>query len=446
MRILLLGTALRQKLLLKWGGYFIFFLTSCITPYDFEVLGDGTALVVDATLTNEVKAHVVKLTLAENLDSATFRTVNGASVAYIFADECISLRESAPGIYVTDASFSGIPGHSYQLEIILENGQEYLSTIELMPMAVPIDSIYARYLAIPNDDDANDLNGVQIFLDAHLDGVEPLNFRYEYLESYAIDMPFPSRYYFQGAGDSFEVIKREAPLERCFRTARQSTTIIATTKNLSANRIAEQPIRFINESLPELAYAYRIGVRQYTIGNQAYEFYRKLRENNEGSGSLSDRQLGRLTGNISGRPGADLDVLGYFEVAGVSEVRMSLNAEDFLNEGIQTPDWVCPVDSIRRPLGCPPFGTCTLDWEFPIRVRYDKEIVNIVRGDTIRSIESVFDFTSLDSLINLPCCGENWRITDIPDDEDFAYFTHRFCSDCTTYGSFERPEVWEEIN
>ncbi|MDW3195047.1 MAG: DUF4249 domain-containing protein [Cytophagales bacterium] len=446
MRILLLDTALLQKFLLKWGGYLLFLLTGCVTPYDFDVLGEATALVVDATLTNEEKAHTVKLTLAENLDSATFRTVSGASVAYLSSDQRIALREAVPGVYVTDSSFSGIPGNSYQLEIILENGQEYLSTTETLPIAVPIDSIYARYLVIPNDDNANDLNGVQIFLDAHGEGAEPLNFRYEYLESYAIDVPFPSQYYFQGFGNSFEVIKREAPLERCYRTARQSTTIIATTKSLSANRIAEQPIRFISESLPELAYAYRIGVRQYTITNKAFEFYKRLRENNEGSGSLSDRQLGRLTGNISGSPGAALDVLGYFEVAGVSEVRMSLNAEDFLKDGIQTPDWVCPIDSIRRPLGCPPFGTCTLDWEFPIRVRYEQEVVDIIRGDTVRTIESFFDFTSLDSLINLPCCRDNWRITNIPEDEDFAYFTHRFCSDCTTYGAFERPEVWEDIH
>lgn len=164
---------------IRWLVLITLLVSACISPYEFEVQGDATALVVDATLTNEEKAHVVKLSLAENLDSATFRAVSGASVTYISGNERVLLREVIAGSYVTDSAFYGIPGNSYQLEIVLSDGQRYLSSEEVMPQAVAIDSIYARYIVVPSDVNETNLNGVQIFLDAQTDLSGAFNFRYE---------------------------------------------------------------------------------------------------------------------------------------------------------------------------------------------------------------------------------------------------------------------------
>lgn len=266
------------------------------------------------------------------------------------------------------------------------------------------------------------------------------------MESYAVDVPFPSRYDFRGTGRTFEIFERERSLERCYRLREQSRTIIETTRNLTENRVTELPVRFINESLPDLAYAYRIGVRQYTINDEAYEFFRQLRDINESSGSLSDRQLGVLTGNISGMAGARLPVLGYFEVAGASEVRRTFSAGQFRDQGIRTEDWVCPVDSIIGPLGCPPGGVCVFDIELPIQYVFEEEVVQVIRGDTTVSMEFIADYDEIDGLMNDVCCGEEWRITDIPEGGQFIFMAHKSCSDCGVYGLYERPEVWEELS
>lgn len=427
-------------------GLFLISVSACISPYEFEVLGDATAMVVDATLTDEEKAHIVKLTFAENLDSATFRTVTGATVAYLTTNERIQLREVEAGTYITDSAYQGVSGTTYQLEIVLSDGQRYLSSAETMPEVVEIDSIYARYLIVPSDFNETNLNGVQIFLDAKTDLPGVFNFRYEFEESYAVDVPFPSRFDFRGTGGTFQIFERGRSLERCFRKRQQSRTIIETTRNLTENRIAELPLQFINESLPDLAYSYRIGVRQYTITDDAYQFFRQLRDINESSGSLSDRQLGALTGNISGMEDARLPVLGYFEVAGVSEVRRTFNAEQFIDEGIRTEDWVCPVDSIFGALGCPPGGVCVFDIELPIQYIFQEDVIDIIRGDTTFSTEFVENYTDIDALMNNVCCGEEWRITDIPEGGQFIFMAHKSCSDCGVYGLYERPEVWEEID
>lgn len=424
-----LGIGITMISLLPWG---------CVSPYEIEVFNEGSALVVDASLTNEQTAHVVKLSFSEQLDSATFRPVADAQVFILSSGERVTLKEAIPGSYVTDSSFAGVPGQSYQLEIQLSDGQIYLSSAETLLNPVPIDSIYARYIIVPSDFNETDLDGVQIFLDAHSDAAEPHNFRYEYRESYAVDVPYPSRYDFRGTGANFQLIERERPLDRCYRKRQQSRTLISSTRNLAENRISEFPIQFINESLPDLSYAYRIGVRQYTISDEAYDFFRQLRDINESPGTLSDRQLGVLTGNIQGMEGTKLPVLGYFEVAGVSEARRTFSYHQWKDEGIRTEEWVCPLDSI--------WTLCVVDYEVPVQVLFSRDTFRVARGDTIFFTEYYYDYSGLDGRMNGPC-GEEWRITDavVPGTPgEFAYFTHKRCSDCREYGLYDRPEVWDD--
>ncbi|MDW3195038.1 MAG: DUF4249 domain-containing protein [Cytophagales bacterium] len=410
---------------------------ACVAPYDFEVISEPNALVIDASLTNEEKAHLVKLSFAENLDSTSFRSVSGASVSFIHAGERIRLIETEGGIYRTDSSYFGLPGQSYQLEVILTDGQRFLSEEVTMPQPVEIDSVYGRYIIVPNDRNERFQNGVQVFLDARSNDQGHHNFRYEFQESYAVDVPFPSRYDFRGSGPTFEIIERDRPLDRCYRKRQQSRTIIATTRNQTENSILELPVRFINESLPDLAYDYRLGVRQYTITDEAYQYFRQLRDINESSGSLSDRQLGILQGNISSVGETDMTVLGYFEVAGASEVRRTFNYKEFEEDGIRTEEWVCT--------GMAGSG-CVFNSEAAVQVLFSVDTFRVERGDTVYLTEFFYDFTDLGSLLNVPACLGEWRITDIPEVGEYAFYAHKRCSDCREWGLFERPEVWDELS
>lgn len=407
---------------------------SCVYPYELEIFEEATALVVDATLTNETKAHLVQLTYSERLDSSNFRPVRSAAVSYLSGGERIVLQESAPGKYVTDSSFAGVPGQTYQLEIQLSEGQHYLSTPETLLPPVEIDSIYGRFLVVPADFNATDLDGVQIFLDSHSNSPEHHNFRYEFAESYAVDVPYPSKYDFRGTRHTFEVFERERPLGRCYRKRQQSRTLISTTRNLNENKVSEYPIRFINEWLPDLAYDYRIGVRQYTISDDTYDFFRQLRDINESAGTLSDRQLGTLTGNIKEQTDTNMPVLGYFEVAGVSEERRTFNYKQFLDKGIQTEEWICPLDSI--------WTVCTVDYEVPVQVLFDREEITVNDGDTTIRAGTYYNWSELDGRLNGPCYQE-WVITDIRG--KFAYFTWKYCGDCTWHGLYDQPEVWQDL-
>lgn len=296
----------------------------CITPYDFESVGLERTLVIDASLTNETTAHSVSINYTFEIDTSKIDPVERATVAFLDDRGTRTLlTEQSPGLYLTDSSFAGIPGAAYTLDIVLPDGTEYRSTPEILPTPVPIDSIYGRYVTLPTEDDNTDMTGVQIFLDSHTELVEPQSFRYTFRESYETPVPYPSKYDWSGKGKSFQIFEREIPLGPCYRKGQSTETIIATTKGLTENRIAEFPIRFINQSGQELSYRYIIEVKQYTISNDAHTFFRYLKESNEGTGSLSDRQLGSINGNISDVNDPFKPVLGYFEVAGVSVTKKS---------------------------------------------------------------------------------------------------------------------------
>lgn len=427
----------RNHAVIKFSTFLLVCFHACVVPYDFEVISEPNALVIDATLTNEVKAHLVKLSFAENLDSTSFRSVSGASVSFIQAGESIRLIEMEGGIYRTDSSFFGVPGQSYQLEVVLSNGQQFRSEEVTMPRPVEIDSVYGRYINIPNDRNERFQNGVQLFLDARSNDTKHHNFRYEFQESYAVDVPFPSKYDFQGTGINFEILERERPLDRCYRKRQQSRTIIATTRNQTENSILELPLRFVNGSLPDLAYDFRFGVRQYAITDDAYQYFRQLRDINESSGSLSDRQLGILQGNIASVGDTDMTVLGYFEVAGASEVRRTFNYREFEKDGILTEEWVCQ--------GSGGFG-CRFFTEVPVQILFPTETFRIIDGDTIFLTNYILDYSLLDEVMNNPICGVEYRITDIPEVGLNAYYAHMWCSDCTELGLYDRPEVWDELS
>ena len=413
---------------------------SCITPFDFDSIGLERSVVIDASLTDETTEHFVDISFTFEIDTSRIDPATGATVQFVSGtDERTVLREQTPGHYVTASDFAGVPGQQYTLEVTLEDGSEYRSRAETLPEPIPIDSIYGRYLTIPSDANETDLTGIQVFLDAHTDAPGSHNFRYTYRESYEVPVPYPSKYDWSGTGPTFQIMEREKPLGTCYRTNESSETIVATTRGLSENRIAEFPIQFINEFGRELAYNYIIEVTQYTISNDAHTFFRYLKESNEGTGSLSDRQLGTINGNIFNPNNSQEPVLGYFEVASVSKVKRIFNYLQYENEGIKTEEWICLPPAGDFGFGCEFFG----EWVFDVQFTTEIIQINPRTGDTTIVEETFFDFGAIDGLVNT-LCGVQYRIVDFKSQGTQMSLAYDLCGDCTIYGLLDRPSVWDD--
>lgn len=137
-------------------GLFILMLaitTACTEYIDMEPATYKKVLVVDATLTNEYKQHLIKLSLTKKIDDIDYPRVSDAWVTISFNDTTIHFYENdtLPGYYYSDTLFAGIPYNSYQLNItnldVNADGitDTYTSTAT-MPAALKIDSVTYTYI------------------------------------------------------------------------------------------------------------------------------------------------------------------------------------------------------------------------------------------------------------------------------------------------------------
>ena len=91
-------------------------LNSCVEPIEIELGQTAKTIVVDASLTNETRAHYAKISFSSHLDESSDKPVRGAKV-WIENDQSnrINMTEIEPGYYVTDSTYKGEVGRSYAL-------------------------------------------------------------------------------------------------------------------------------------------------------------------------------------------------------------------------------------------------------------------------------------------------------------------------------------------
>jgi hypothetical protein len=124
----------------------------CTERIDIDLDETYSRLVVDGEITDEAKAHKVKLSMTGSfLGGEPDIAVSGATITIENSRETITLSEveGMPGTYLTDPDVAGIPGETYTLRINLKeeiNGiMEYTASSELFA-AGPLDSVAVRWI------------------------------------------------------------------------------------------------------------------------------------------------------------------------------------------------------------------------------------------------------------------------------------------------------------
>ena len=118
---------------------FILLLSSCTEPYGTELDSGYVRLVVQGSITNELKPHQVYLSKsADYFSNEAAPRVTGADVSISDGENTFYLSEISDGIYETD-TIAGEVGKTYTLTITTE-GETYEASCYLN-YCPPIDSI-----------------------------------------------------------------------------------------------------------------------------------------------------------------------------------------------------------------------------------------------------------------------------------------------------------------
>jgi len=298
---------------------------SCVEPYQLETTNFEEAIVIEATITNELKNQEIKLSKTYKFEENGPAFETGAHVSLTDDQGTDYEFQEQSDKYVSTAPFQAVAGRSYTLNIVLADGKSYRSTPETLTATNTIESVVPQVFTTPEG-----ARGVNINVSSFDPTGNSKYYRYEYEETYKIIVPFWRAYnlfYNDMAGD-FELVLRDSETKTCYSTSYSNDIVLTTTNGLSEDRVDNFPMHFISDQDAKISYRYSILVKQYIQNLEAYTFYKTLKDLSGSESLLSQNQPGFFFGNIKSVENPNEKVIGFFDVSSVSQKRIFFNYTD----------------------------------------------------------------------------------------------------------------------
>ncbi len=418
-----------KKILILFFGCLT--VSSCIEPFEFQTETFEDALVIEASLTNELKHHEVSLSRAVRFEDSISAPERNAQVRILDEMQNVyEFQETDPGTYSSNLEFAAQKSIKYTLIVETSDGTRYSSEPESFQSESQIENVYADRGLNDNDED-----GIFIYTDSFDNSGESQYYRYEYEETYKIIAPFWTPLEFELTNYQpcnpdpcdpriiydLEIVEREEEQETCYNTVNSTDIIQTSSAGLSAARVEGFPVRFISGSDFILTHRYSVLVKQYVQSANAFSYYQSLEDFSSSASVFSEIQPGFLAGNITVDNNEDKKVLGYFEVASVSQKRIFFGFRDFYPDAPfplyikNCVPYSAPLEHVSYCFNCAPVSNICPE---SLIERMARNSITYVDGNE-------------DGLVGITCPGP-YVVVD------------RECGDCTALGSNIVPDFWVE--
>ena len=280
--------------------------SNCTEPFALQTNTYEEVLVVEATITNELKNQVITLSVTGTLENNEQILVNGAEVFVADNQGNKYNFEELDGKYVSEIAFQAFSDREYQLKINTKNGKSYESTIETLPPINPLKDVTATV------EEKDGEKGVAIYVDSYDPTGNAKYYRYEYEETYKIIAPkWVNQKTIVLGPMSLGLIPNPPDTKVCYSTDENTDIILANTTNATEDKL-HFLVRFLSDQNYIISHRYSILVYQYIENLAAYNYYETLRKIS-GSGSiLTPIQPGFVAGNLKSVDNANEKVIGGF--------------------------------------------------------------------------------------------------------------------------------------
>jgi len=381
-------------------------ITGCTETYPLLTNTFEEIIVVEATITNELKNQEIKITKTAKFEDENYLPETGAKV--FITDDAgnqYDFKEDS-GTYISVIEFQAQPERKYQLHINTKDGRTLESSTETLTAINPMQNVVA---AVEKKDS---INGVSIRINSFDPEKKSKYYRYEYEETYKVVAPkwIPIKGILD-ENSNLQLILNSESTQVCYGNKKSTDLLLANTNNLSEDRV-DFMARFISDQDYIITTRYSILVKQYVESLAAYNYYATLKKIS-GSGSiLSPVQPGFLLGNIQS-VNSNNKVAGYFDVASVSTERIYFNYSD-LFPGQSPPPYA--VDCLEYCYGDFDAGTSPVPCSHTHPSKFRQDL-----GLRLVTYYSGFDSPGT-----------------------FSYWVNAPCGDCTTIASNIKPTFWTD--
>ncbi len=392
-------------------------LFDCTEPFNAVTETFEDALVIEATITDELKTQEIKLSRTIALEEGSEPNyVTSAQVSIEGSNSMVyNFEHTAYGVYESAEQFQAQLGVSYKLKIAL-NGRQYSSSTQVLPSKVEIEKVYGELINIENG------LGVQIFVDSEEAQGNANYFRYEYEETYQIiaknHFPFDLVLDPEEWADDVQTglfcserpiwVRRPLNEKTCYLSDVSNDIFVTSINGVNESRVLKYPIRFIQADDHLLRDRYSILVKQFVQSADANNFYKILKEFGDDESLLIENQPGFVQGNIFSEVNENEKVIGFFDVSSMSSKRIFFNYKDFEIE--RKPSYLFECDEFR-------------DYNFgaigPPFTEHDE------RGFLFRLLKDHgYKFFGQDMCV--------------------VFIVKAECGNCTSFASGEKPLFWED--
>ena len=319
-------------------------LNTCIDPFYLELEEYESILVVEGMITNEHASNTIQLSRTFQNDTSSPVLVSHAEVSVSDEKGVITVfNEHEPGIYQSDSEqFTGRIGGTYTLHIKTEEGLEYISESCTMTAVPDLDSIYYEPDSEFYDAGKIEEPGLRIYLDAENPDEASQYLRWEFEEVWKFRVPYPI--FHQDLGYK-EYKTTHVENDICWRYEQSKQIFIHSSVEQSSGLLSRKPIHFIaSDKSNRLLKQYSILVRQYSLSQEEFSFWKNLKEITESGGNIFEKQPFPILGNLRCINSEHEKVLGYFQVSAVNYQRIYITQSQ-LNE-LDMPVYEYPCERI----------------------------------------------------------------------------------------------------
>lgn len=311
-------------------------LQACVYDFDPDVSNYENRLVVYSLISNLPEIVEAKLSRTMAINDIVATPETGAEISISNRQGVIlQLNETGSGVYTSSELFQAIEGEEYKLTIQTSDGSVYESDFETLTTSYPIANITYDFESYETNELDEIVKGYRFYVDSDAPGAENAHFRYEMDETYKIVMPLTATYFVTGSTSENPGEHIPVRFENvCYQSADIDEFYLASPTDYSSNKIVKFPITFVHDQSSRLLYKYCLNVKQYSMSESTYRFWKSQAEN-IGTSTLYSTHSFQVTGNIKNINDPDDSVLGIFEVSGVSNKRVFVDDYPYINQGME---------------------------------------------------------------------------------------------------------------
>jgi hypothetical protein len=361
-------------------------LTGCVKSFVPMVDKYENLLVVDGCVTDGPGPYTVRLSKSGQVKE--FSKLDPYSNCKVQIKDNIgntyALDETQTGEYQTDsATFTGVPGRSYQLIILTPEGEEIESTMdELMP-GLQIESIEAQ---LEHKNDPSLLlgrDGYQFYMNTETPATKNNYLLWRLSTTYKFNTDYPIYGYIDKSGTYMTAYDPDT-LRTCYRTVDVLQILLLNTTDLNTLGIKHYPLYYEDNYSKALTIRYSLKVTQYKINEPTFTYWNEIKRITDSGGDLYSTQPYQVKNNLRNNTQPEKNTLGYFMVAGVAEKRIFLNKPPIVFHldtcSVGPPQRFMVETMLRRPSLWPVYFAKT-----PALYYLDQECVNcLIKGTQAR--------------------------------------------------------------